>query len=82
MTALGKATAAAVRAHAASRGARQVDIAEILGITQAQVSRRLTGTVPFTLEDLERLAPYFEVTVAELLDPPASLVDDAPAVES
>ena len=82
MTALGKATAAAVRAHATSRGARQVDIADILGITQAQVSRRLTGSVPFTLKDLERLAPYFCVPVAELLEPPASLVQDARAMAS
>lgn len=47
-----------------------------LGLSQQALSDRFTGRTPFTLEDLDRLAVYLGVTVAELLAPPASLLEE------
>jgi transcriptional regulator with XRE-family HTH domain len=77
-----QAASAAVLAHIALRGGSQRAIAEVLGLSQQSVSDRLTGKTPFTLADLDRLAEHWDIPVAQLLDPPASLVDDAPEVES
>lgn len=45
-------------------------------MSQPALSDRLRGRTPFTLEDLDRLAAYLGVTVAELLAPPASLLEE------
>lgn len=45
----------------------QKDLAEALGVTQATISRRLSGERPFSLNDLERLAAYFGVPLASLI---------------
>lgn len=82
MTTITRAASAAVREALRSRGLRQQDIAPVLGLSQASVSDRLTGKTPFTLEDLERIAEHLGIRVADLLEAPASLVDETPAVES
>ncbi|MGN6245161.1 MAG: helix-turn-helix domain-containing protein, partial [Motilibacteraceae bacterium] len=45
----------------------QTALAVVLGITQPQVSARLRGAAPWSLHDLEVLASYFGVTVADLV---------------
>lgn len=45
----------------------QADLAQVIGVTQSQMSKRLKGTVPFTLTDIERFAAYFGITASDLL---------------
>ncbi|MBN9325943.1 MAG: helix-turn-helix transcriptional regulator [Cellulomonas sp.] len=69
---------AAVREALHARGLRQQDLAVVLDLSQQAVSDRLRGRTPFTLADLDRIAAYLGVPMAELLEAPASVVDDAP----
>lgn len=52
------------------RRATQADLADALGKSQPYVSRRLSGEVPFDIDDLFRLAHYFDVEVTRLLGSP------------
>lgn len=81
VNALSHTTAHTVAALMKLRNVKQADIARVLGIGQPQVSRRLAGRAPFTLDDLEKLARYLEVPVAQLLEPPALLVDEDQAAD-
>ena len=58
--------AANVRAEAARRGLRQADLAGSLGVSQETLSRRLTGRVPFDVDELVDVAAALGVDVAEL----------------
>ena len=66
-TALSDQVAAEVRALMGRFDLLQADIAEVLGVTQTQVSRRLRGHTPFTLSDVQLLADYFQTTPLVLL---------------
>lgn len=79
MTDSSAAAAAAVREALRARGIRQHTAADVLGLSQPALSDRLRGRTPFTLADLDRLADHLGVTVAELLEPPTSLVDEPEA---
>ncbi|MER5371449.1 helix-turn-helix transcriptional regulator [Streptomyces sp. NPDC002722] len=48
-------------------GRRQVDVAEVVGITRGSLSQRLLGNSNWKLNDLPAVADYFGITVAELL---------------
>ncbi|MFJ4051750.1 helix-turn-helix domain-containing protein [Streptomyces coelicoflavus] len=48
-------------------GRRQVDVAEVIGITRASLSQRLLGKSGWRLDDLPAVGEYFGVTVCELL---------------
>jgi predicted transcriptional regulator len=61
-----KRVAAAVRAEMARRNVTQQMLADQLGMTQAAVSRRLVGRVPFDAEELGRVAEYLGVPVSLL----------------
>jgi transcriptional regulator with XRE-family HTH domain len=76
------AVAATVREVLKARGLSQQEAAPIFGCSQQALSDRMTGRTPFTLEDLGRLAEHLGIPVAELLDPPVSLVDESSAVAS
>jgi len=52
------------------QGISQVELAEALGTAQNSISRRLTGKVPFSLPEIERIAQILQVPVEQLL--PAS----------
>lgn len=54
-------------------GKRQVDVAEVIGITRASLSQRLLGNANWKLNDLPKVAGYFGLTVAELLSGYASI---------
>ena len=45
----------------------QAQVAQALGMSQAAVSRRLGGQLPFDVDDLARLADLFGTEVSELL---------------
>ncbi|WP_161884129.1 helix-turn-helix domain-containing protein [Deinococcus alpinitundrae] len=44
------------------RDLRQTQLAEVLGITQGNVSRLLSGQTPFSVETVRRLAEYFNTS--------------------
>jgi transcriptional regulator with XRE-family HTH domain len=48
-------------------GRRQVDVAEVVGITRGSLSQRLLGNSNWKLNDLPPVADLFGLTVAELL---------------
>lgn len=66
--------AAELRAEAARQGLTQTELAERLDETQSWVSRRLTGDVAITVDELVRFAQVLGVRAARLLPP-----DDLPA---
>jgi predicted transcriptional regulator len=45
----------------------QMKIAGVLGVSQAAVSRKLRGEVPFEIEDLSVLAEEWGVPITELI---------------
>ncbi|MFF8281072.1 helix-turn-helix domain-containing protein [Streptomyces lateritius] len=48
-------------------GHRQVDVAEVVGITRGSLSQRLLGNSGWRVNDLPAVADFFGLTVAELL---------------
>ncbi len=56
-----------VRANMARRGRTQSDIATALGISQTAISRRLSGSVPWDVNELELVATALDVPLADLL---------------
>ena len=64
---LSSRVAAEVRSQTAKRGLKQVDIANLLNMSQPQISLRLRGKVPFRLDELEALATHFGIDPAELM---------------
>lgn len=73
----GSVVADNARAEIARRRLRQAVIAERLGMTQQSLSRRLTGVVPFSVDELTALAGLLGVQPAALLDDPTA--DEVPA---
>lgn len=69
-TAHREVVAAEVRAWMGRRRATQTDLASALNKSQAYVSRRLSGDVPFDIDDLYELAAFFKVDVPTLLGSP------------
>lgn len=64
---LAESVASEVRAGMARSKRTSLALAEHLGVSHAYVSRRLNGHLPFTLDDLEKIAAFLEVPVASLL---------------
>jgi hypothetical protein len=64
---LNAAVAAEVRAELARRRWSQVELAAKLGEDQMWLSRRLRGTKPLTITELEAIALALQLTPAELL---------------
>lgn len=46
----------------------QVQLAAVLGIPQTQLSRRLRGLMPFSIDEVEAIADYYAVPVRSLFD--------------
>lgn len=57
-----------VRAAMARRRMSQMGLAELLGRSQAFVSRRLTGEIAFNVNDLAKIAEALDVPLAALVD--------------
>lgn len=45
----------------------QTELGKVIGVTQSQMSKRLKGHVPFTLDEIEAFAAFFSMTPLELL---------------
>jgi transcriptional regulator with XRE-family HTH domain len=59
-----------IRAWMGRRGENQTRLAEAMGLTQSQVSKRLRGQIAFDIEELELAARFLGCEVQELLGAP------------
>ena len=62
-------TTAHIRRLLTERGIPQSVLAEYLGMKQQGVSRRLTGAVPFDVDELARVAQFLGLGIDELVGP-------------
>ncbi|MEU7134860.1 helix-turn-helix domain-containing protein [Streptomyces sp. NPDC046261] len=60
-------------------GESQRAIASVLGLTQTQISRRQTGAVSWTLDDVDALAAHYGVAALDLLAGPTRACEALPA---
>ena len=63
---LHRTVAANIRGELAARYVSQQDIADLLGKKQQNVSQRLAGKTPFTLDEVGIIANYLGVDIADL----------------
>lgn len=56
-----------VRAEMARRGKNQTDIAALLETSRESVRRRLHGLVAFRIDELQKIALYLGVPIADLI---------------
>ncbi|MGV9315172.1 helix-turn-helix domain-containing protein [Streptomyces sp. NPDC003691] len=63
--------------HAA--GENQTTLADGLGITQGQVSRKVRGGAAWSLDDIDRLSAHYGIPVPDLLCGPTHAVEKLPA---
>lgn len=55
----------------------QAAAAAAMGITQSAFSDKMHGRRRFTLDDLERFSESLGISLGQLLEPPALLVEEA-----
>ncbi|MFJ4879855.1 helix-turn-helix domain-containing protein [Streptomyces sp. NPDC088745] len=60
-------------------GESQRMVAEALGLTQTQVSRRQSGAAAWQLDDVDALAAHYGVRPLDLLDGPTKACEALPA---
>ncbi|MFF5011386.1 helix-turn-helix domain-containing protein [Streptomyces phaeochromogenes] len=60
-------------------GESQSDLAAVLGVSQAQVSRRQSGTAAWSLADCEAVAAHYGITAHDLLAGPTRAIEALPA---
>jgi transcriptional regulator with XRE-family HTH domain len=60
----------------------QTELGAVIGVTQSQMSKRLKGGVPFTLDEVETLARYFSMTPMQLLGEAESPRPNGPGAPS
>lgn len=58
-----------VRFQMALRHQTQADLAKVIGVSQVSVSGRLNGRVRWSVDDLDALAAYYGIKVADLVEP-------------
>lgn len=58
--------AAEIRAHMARRQLRQSDLADLLGVAQPNVSKRLNGQTPFLAGEVAVIANWLGIDIADL----------------
>ncbi|WSM81151.1 helix-turn-helix domain-containing protein [Actinacidiphila glaucinigra] len=68
----------AVAALMHATGESQARVAEALGVTQGQVSRRQSGTAAWSLDDCDALAAHYGIDVLDLLAGPTRACDALP----
>ena len=56
-----------IRALMGRYGITQTDLADVVGVSQSQVSKRLKGIVPFTLPEIETIGAFFKISPSQLL---------------
>lgn len=57
-----------IRAEAARRGKTQLDLANALDVSRQAISQRLLGRIDFRIDELQTLADFLDVPLADLLD--------------
>lgn len=67
MTNTDQYVAAEIRGLIAKNRGKQADLAEVLGMAQSSLSRRLSGLLPFTLGEAQQVADHYGVPLASLL---------------
>ncbi|MFI6408549.1 helix-turn-helix domain-containing protein [Streptomyces sp. NPDC050548] len=77
--ALGERVRLAVAALLYASGESQVDLAAVLGVSQAQVSRRQSGAAAWSLADCDSVAAHYGIDVLELLAGPTRATESLPA---
>lgn len=65
-TSANESIATNARMLVAAKQLRQSEIAESLGLSQSQVSRRLAGVTKFSADELQRFAQILDVPVSQL----------------
>ncbi|MPY30594.1 helix-turn-helix transcriptional regulator [Streptomyces adustus] len=70
-------SAVAALLHAA--GESQTELAAALGVSQAQVSRRQSGTAAWSLADCDAVAAYYGIDALDLLAGPTRAAESLPA---
>jgi transcriptional regulator with XRE-family HTH domain len=63
-------TAGSVRAELARRGITGRELAAALGRSERTVRRRLSGDLPFTVDELTAVAGFLDIPVGSLLPEP------------
>lgn len=69
----------AVAALLHATGEAQTELATALGVSQAQVSRRQSGTAAWSLADCDAVAAHYGIDVLELLAGPTRATEALPA---
>ncbi|CAM5269048.1 HTH cro/C1-type domain-containing protein OS=Streptomyces glaucescens OX=1907 GN=SGLAU_30435 PE=4 SV=1 [Streptomyces glaucescens] len=69
---------AAVAALMHATGESQTDIAAALGVSQAQVSRRQSGSAAWSLADCDAVAEHFGIDVLDLMAGPTRAFEALP----
>lgn len=64
---LSSVVTANIRAELARRGIRQVVVAEVLGISQSQVSKRFNGHIDWTLREVDQIAELLGIDPMALI---------------
>ncbi|MFJ1733010.1 helix-turn-helix domain-containing protein [Streptomyces sp. NPDC088254] len=60
-------------------GESQRSVAEVLGLTQTQVSRRQSGAISWSLRDVDVLAEHYGIGALDLLAGPTRACEALPA---
>ncbi|MFH8470918.1 helix-turn-helix domain-containing protein [Streptomyces sp. NPDC017991] len=76
--ALDELVRSAVAALLHATGESQTDLATVLSISQAQVSRRQAGTAVWSLADCDAVAAHYNITAHDLLAGPTRAVEALP----
>lgn len=74
----GERVRAAVAALMQLAGETQADLATALGVSQAQVSRRQSGSAAWPLDDCDRVAAHYAIDVLDLLAGPTRACEGLP----
>lgn len=59
-------TGAKVREEMRAKSVSQQTLAEVIGVSQSQFSRRLRGVIPFDINELTAIAKHFGVPLTTL----------------
>lgn len=64
--------AANLRGEMARQRRRQVDLAAVLSMSQAAVSRRLSGETPLDVDELYAVASWLDLPITDLMPQPVA----------
>ena len=66
---LNDSVAAEIRAEMGRQAITQQELARRLGWAQSQLSRRLSGAIPWRTDEIERIARALDIPVSQLTSP-------------